>query len=100
MKKMNRQAFIKTAIEVLKYDRSFKELNDIEQLIRMLARAEINYVQQYSLVRYGKTFQKWEVIELRFPVPLLDEANVRYEELNKLVRYVYEESDEYALQDV
>lgn len=44
MKKMNRQAFIKTAIEVLKYDKSFKKLNDIEQLIRMLARAEINYV--------------------------------------------------------
>ena len=100
MKKMNRQAFIKTAIEVLKYDRSFKELNGREQLIRMLARAEINYVQQYSFVRGGKPYQKWEVIELRFPVPLLDEANDRYEELNKLVRYVYEESDEYALQKV
>lgn len=97
---MNRQAFIKTAIEVLKYDRSFKELNGREQLIRMLARAEINYVQQYFFVRGGKPYQKWEVIELRFPVPLLDEANDRYEELNKLVRYVYEESDEYALQDV
>lgn len=100
MKKMNRQAFIKTAIEVLKYDRSFKELNGREQLIRMLARAEINYVQQYFFVRGGKPYQKWEVIELRFPVPLLDEANDRYEELNKLVRYVYEESDEYALKDV
>lgn len=97
---MNRQAFIKTAIEVLKYDRSFKELNGREQLIRMLARAEINYVQQYFFVRGGKPYQKWEVIELRFPVPLLDEANDRYEELNKLVRYVYEESDEYALKDV
>lgn len=97
---MNRQAFIKTAIEVLKYDRSFKELNGREQLIRMLARAEINYVQQYPFVRGGKPYQKWEVIELRFPVPLLDEANDRYEELNKLVRYVYEESDEYALQKV
>lgn len=100
MKKMNRQEFIKTAIEVLKYDRYFKELNGREQLIRMLARAEINYVQQYSFVRGGKSYQKWEVIELRFPVPLLDEANDIYEELNKLVRYVYEESDEYALQDV
>lgn len=97
---MNRQAFIKTAIEVLKYDSSFKELNGREQLIRMLARAEINYVQQYFFVRGGKPYQKWEVIELRFPVPLLDEANDRYEELNKLVRYVYEESDEYALKDV
>ena len=45
----------------------------------MLARAEINYVQQYSFVRGGKPYQKWEVIELRFPVPLLDEANDRYE---------------------
>lgn len=97
---MNRRAFIKTVIEVLKYHRSFNELNGREQLIRMLSRAEINYVEQYSFVRGGKPYQKWEVIELRFPVPLLDEANDKCEELNKLVRYVYEESDEYALQEV
>lgn len=97
---MNREAFIKTVIEVLKFDRKFKTIEGREQLIRMLGRANINYVPQYEFVSGGRSYQKWEVIELRFPVPLLDEANDRYNELNQLARYVYEESDQYALQDV
>lgn len=97
---MNREAFIKTVIEVLKFDRKYKTIEGREQLIRMLGRADINYVPQYEFVSGGRSYQKWEVIELRFPVPLLDEANDRYDQLNQLARYVYEESDQYALRGV
>lgn len=97
---MNREAFIKTVIEVLKFDRKYKTIEGREQLIRMLGRADINYVPQYDFVSGGRSYQKWEVVELRFPVPLLDEANDRYDQLNQLARYVYEESDQYALQGV
>lgn len=72
---MNREAFIKTVIEVLKFDRKYKTIEGREQLIRMLGRADINYVPQYEFVSGGRSYQKCEVIELRFPVPLLDEAN-------------------------
>jgi|GEM_PF-6395455 len=37
---MNRDAFLKTMIEVLKYDTSYKKIKDREQLIRMLGREE------------------------------------------------------------
>lgn len=97
---MNRQAFLKTSIEVLKYDKKFKEINGREQLIRMLGRARINFVPQWEFSSHGRSGQRWEVIELRFPVPLLDEANEFANELEDLCHYVYEESDDYALHNV
>ena len=97
---MNRQAFLKTSIEVLKYDKKFKEINGRDRLIRMLGRARVNFVPQYAFSSHGRSGQHWEVVELRFPVPLLDEANELTNELEEIVQYVYEESDDYALHSV
>lgn len=97
---MNRHAFLKTLIEVLKYDKNFKEMNGRERMIRMLGRSKVNFVPQYAFSSHGRSGQHWEVVELRFPVPLLDEANELADELEKIVRYVYEESDDYALYKV
>lgn len=96
---MNRSQFLKTLIEVLKYDNTFKEVSDRECLIRMLGRAGINFVPQYDFSR-RRSDQRWEDIELRFPVPLLNEANNHKKELQMLVQYVYEESEDYAFRNL
>lgn len=94
---MIRNAFLKTMIEVLKYDSSYKEIRDREQLIRMLGRARVNFVPQYEFANHGRSYQHWEIVELRFPVPLLGVAEEHKKELDSLVKFVYEESDDYAL---
>ncbi len=95
---MDKNAFLKTMIEVLKYDNSYKEVGDREQLIRMIGRAKVNFVPQYEFAR--RSNQHWEKVELRFPVPLLGVAEEHKKELESLVKYVYEESDDYALHSI
>ena len=84
-------------IEVLKYDTSHKKIRDREQLIRMLGRAKVNFVPQYEFANHGRSYQHWEIVELRFPVPLLEIAEEHKSELESLVNFVYEESNDYAL---
>ena len=57
---MNRSAFLKTSIEVLKYDKRFKEISGREELIRLLGRAKINFVPQYAYSSNGRSGQRWE----------------------------------------
>lgn len=97
---MFRNAFLKTMVEVLKYDKDFKKIEGREQLIRMLGRSSINFVPQYEFSSHGRSGQHWEVVEIRVPVPMLDYAHEMFDVLNKVVRYVYEESEDYALQKV
>lgn len=92
---MDKSQFQKTLITVFKYDDTFKDVSDRESLIRMLGRASVNFIPQNEFSR-RRSDQRWENIELRFPVPLMNDANKHKETLNKLVGYVYEESDGYA----
>lgn len=48
-------------------------------------------------MRGGRSGQRYENVELRVPVPLLDEANAAFDDLYELIEYVYEESDDYGL---
>lgn len=97
---MNRNAFLTTLIDVLKFDDKFRDIEKKDQIIRMLARADINFVPQYAFSSHMRSGQRWEDVEIRFPVPILNEANQNIEDLRELVRYVYEESDDYALQNI
>ncbi|MFW5669674.1 MAG: phospholipase D-like domain-containing protein [Acetivibrio ethanolgignens] len=97
---MNKDAFLKTAIEVLKYDMSFKTIDKRENLIRLLARSEVNFLPQWGFVGAGVSDQRWEIIELRCPVPLLNEAYELKNSIDRIIEYVYEESAEHALQKV
>lgn len=94
---MIRNDFLKTMIEVLKCEGSNKEIREREQLISMLSRARVNFVPQYEFANHGRSYQHWEIVELRFPVPLLGVAEEHKKELKSLVEFVYEETDEYAL---
>lgn len=90
---MNISAFIETTINTLKYDSSYKEKKN--KLLPILRRATINSIPQFAFaVRSG---QHYENIEVRVPVPLIDEANFLKDDIINLVGYVYEETEDYAL---
>lgn len=95
-----RDAFIKTMIEVLKYEKKYRTIETRGQLMRLLGRAGINFVPQDAFANHGRSYQHWEVVELRVPVPLLEVAEENKKILEELVEYVYEESDDYALYHV
>ena len=97
---MDKSAYIRTMVEVLKYDSSYKNIEGRDQLIRLLGRAKANFIPQYAFVGRGVSNQRWENVEFRIPVPLLDEARKYIEEIENLARFVYEESQEYALRKI
>ena len=97
---MDRKAFINTIVEVLKYDKKYRAIEVRDQLMRLLGRAEVNFVPQYAFANHGRSYQRWEVVELRVPVTLLEMAEENEKILEEVVVYVYEESDEYALYHV
>ena len=92
---MNTAMFLETMINVLKFDSKFKEKKST--LLPILRRCYISNQPQYEFVYHGRSGQKYENVEIRVPVPLLDQANEVQEELYNLVAYVYEESDAYGL---
>lgn len=95
---MDTDMFKQTMLDVLKYDSKFEDKENV--LLPILRRATVNNLPQWEYVKCGRSGQRYEDIELRVPVPLLDEANAVQENLYDLVRYVYQESDEYGLGEV
>lgn len=95
---MNTKMFLETMINVVKYDNKFIEKKEL--LLPILRRAHINNLPQYAFVYHGRSDQHYENVEIRVPVPLLNQANEVHEDLCDLVSYVYEETDDYDLGDV
>lgn len=93
---MNVNAFRETLINTLRFDSTFKE--DKAELIPLISRSEINNVPQWDYaIRSG---QRWEDVEIRVPVPLVDKANEKKNSIVNLVKYVYQEDEDYALRNV
>ncbi len=93
---MNESVFMETLINTLRFDSKYKTLKPI--LLPILSRSTVNSLSQWSFaVRPG---QHWENIELRVPVPLIDTANEHEKEIKDLFTYVYEETDDFALDEV
>lgn len=93
---MNTTAFLETMINTLKYDKFFKEYRD--KLLPILRRSQINSLPRWGYVHNsGRSGQRYEDVEIRVPVPLIDAANESSECLEELVKYVYQDSDEYGL---
>lgn len=69
-----------------------------EKLLPILRRCEINSIPQWAYVQHsGRSVQRYENVEIRVPVPLLDDANKEFDDLYALVEFVYEDSEEYGL---
>jgi len=92
---MNTVMFMESMINTLKYDSKFKDKK--AQLLPIVRRSYINSLPQYEFVYHGRSGQHYENIEIRVPIPLIDEANKLHNELYELVSYVNEESDDYGL---
>lgn len=93
---MNEETFRKTVIETLRYDNKWKEAK--ATLMPIITRSEINSVPQFAFAT--RSYQHWEDIELRVPVPLINLANEYEGDISKLFRYVYQETPDYDLQDI
>ena len=97
---MDKNLFLKTVAEVLKYDDKYCKAEYRDALIKLISRSKENFVPQYEFANHGRSYQHWENIELRTPVPLLNEARVQGKNINDLFEYVYDEDEYYALGDI
>jgi len=93
---MNHNAFGETIINTIKFDSNFKKNKAL--LLPMFRRSSYNFIPQYQFA--SRPGQHYENIEIRVPVPIIDEANEQINEIKRIIGYVYEESEEYALGDV
>lgn len=90
---MNYENFLTTVVETLKFDDNFK--NEKNELLPIIRRATFNFIPQYAYAQ--RSGQHYENVEMRVPVPLINEANLLKKKIIELIDYVYEESEDYAL---
>lgn len=93
---MDNQELLSVMIQTIKYSRTYSEY---QSLCRLLSCAELNCLPQWGFVPHGQSGQRYEDIELRVPVPLLDEAINNNDAIEKLTRKIYQETREYAMGD-
>lgn len=86
---MNEQQFIKTMIETIKYD----DYDNKDELLGVLRNAIITFDKTNSFT--SKSWQYWENIDLRVPVPLLKTARQLKQILCGLASDIYVETDGY-----
>ncbi|WP_084331177.1 phospholipase D-like domain-containing protein [Ruminiclostridium cellobioparum] len=86
---MNEQQFLKTMIEIVKYD----EYENKDELLGILRNSIITYNKTSNFTR--KSWQCWENIDLRVSVPILKVARNLKNTLEELASIVYIESTDY-----
>lgn len=93
---MNEKNFLQTMIDTLMYDSSFKDVQ--EHMLPIVQRSDVSLLPQWGFVYHsGFPEQRYENVEIRVPVPLIDEANAHKEDIKSLVSYVYQETEYHAL---
>ena len=75
---MNEQQFLKTMIETVKYD----DYDNKDELLVILRNYLITYRKTNQFTK--KSWQSWEYIDLRVPVPMLKVARGLKNEFEKL----------------
>lgn len=93
---MDSNALKRTAVEVLQYDPKFSDVKN--ELYPIVSRSTVKCVPQFEFAT--RPYQHWEDVEIRVPVPMISKANDLKSKIDDLIYYVYEESDDYAIQDV
>ncbi|MED4057717.1 phospholipase D-like domain-containing protein [Niallia taxi] len=86
---MNEQQFLKTMIETVKYD----DYDNKDELLGILRNSIITYRKTNQFTK--KSWQSWEYIDLRVPVPMLKVARGLKNEFEKLAAIIYIETSEY-----
>ena len=93
---MEQDKLRRTLIADLQYDNKFSDYKD--KLYPIISRSSINCIPKWDFAT--RPNQHFENVEIRIPIPLINRAKDLEEVICGLVRYVYEEDDEYALKDV
>lgn len=86
---MNEQQFMKTMIETVKYD----DIENKDELLGILRNSIITFNKTSAFTR--KSWQCWEDIDLRVPIPMLKNARALQKQFQKLAAMIYIETDEY-----
>ena len=86
---MNEQQFLKTMIEVIKYD----EIQNRDELLGILRNSTITFVKTSNFT--SKSWQFWENIDLRVPIPVLKSARTLKTQLERIANDIYIESKSY-----
>ncbi|MEF9936471.1 MAG: phospholipase D-like domain-containing protein [Carnobacterium sp.] len=86
---MNEEQFLKTMIETIKYD----DIGNKDELLGILRNSIITFNKSSSFTK--KSYQCWENIDLRVPIPMLKISRTLEKEFYDLARMIYIESDEY-----
>ena len=83
-------------IDTLMYDGLFNEAQ--ERILPIVQRSEISLLPQWDFVYHsGFSDQRYENVEIRVPVPLIDKANEYTDDIKYLISYVYQETEYHAL---
>lgn len=93
---MDSNALKRTAVEVLQYDPKFSDAKN--ELYSIVSRSTVKCVPQFGFAT--RSYQHWEDVEIRVPVPMISKANDLKSKIDDLIYYVYEESNDYAIQNV
>ena len=86
---MTEDQFLKTMIETIKYDDYEKK----EEMLTILRNSVIYFDKTSSFAT--RSWQCWENIDLRVPIPLLKEARNLQKNLQDIASLVYIETDDY-----
>lgn len=91
---MTENQFLKTMIETIKYG----DYKDKDELLTILRNSIITFDKTSNFTR--KSYQCWENIDLRVPIPMLKIAEGYKKELNKLASSIYIESESYDFDEL
>ncbi len=87
---MTEQQFFKTMIETIKYDDMY---HNKDELLGVLRNSVISFDKSSNFTR--KSWQCFEYIDLRVPIPIINIAREQRETLAHIASNVYIETDEY-----
>lgn len=86
---MTEKQFLKTMIELIKYD----EIKNKNELLIILRNSIITFDKTSEFT--NKSWQYWENIDIRVPIPLLNSARALKNQLEEIASNIYVESDSY-----
>ncbi len=94
---MNVEEFLETIINTLQFDSKYTKYANY--LLPIFSRSEINNLPQFEFTKKVSN-QRWENIELRVPVPLINKANEHKKFIEDIISYVYTDTDSHALGEI
>ncbi|AID02017.1 phosphatidylserine synthase [Staphylococcus xylosus] len=91
---MDKSQFIQTMTQMLKWDGD--EYSHRDKVLSILRYSKIDFERTTS---FAKIYQCYKDIPIRVKIPLLKEVKEIINSIEKLVNYIYQETEEYDLRN-